>query len=131
MWSWIKGKITKNDVGLGNVDNTADKDKNVATAKGISSYEPILALGVEHSDVTIKTNNNKSFSNINYEAYSNLWGIRDALDFQWYNDHWQIGNIRSSSVPSAGFGFSYSNDGGKTFKLVAYIDTSGNFHIVG
>ena len=123
---------TKSQVGLGNVDNTADADKSVKyaanagsanTANGISISDPILATGVENSEITGKTNGNVSFSN--YNQSSGIWGMRNALDFRWYKTHWQVGNIRGASDNSTGFGFAFSNDGGQTFALKSRIDTDG------
>lgn len=115
-------KLDKNDVGLENVDNTADVNKNVATAKNISISNPILAVGTENSEITGKTNGNKDYTN----CTSSVWSIRNALDFRWYDTHWQIGNIRSASTPSAGFGFAYSEDG-KSYALKARIDNDGKY----
>ena len=124
--------ITKGNIGLGNVDNTADADKSVKyaanagsanTANGISISDPILATGVDNSEITGKTNGNVSFSN--YNQSSGIWGMRNALDFRWYKTHWQVGNIRGASDNSTGFGFAFSNDGGQTFALKSRIDTDG------
>lgn len=124
--------ITKGNIGLGNVDNTADANKSVKyatsagnanTANGISISDPILATGVENSEITGKTNGNVSFSN--YNQSSGIWGMRNALDFRWYKTHWQVGNIRGASDNSTGFGFAFSNDGGQTFALKSRIDTDG------
>ena len=41
---------------------------------------------------------------------STLSSIRKALDFCWYDSHWQIGNIRASNKTSDGFGVTYGND---------------------
>lgn len=38
-----------------------------------------------------------------------LASIRHALDFRWYESHWQIGNVRSNSNPSLGFGITNGN----------------------
>ena len=35
--------------------------------------------------------------------------IRHALDFSWYESHWQIGNVRSGDVASLGFGITNGN----------------------
>lgn len=115
-------KLDKNDVGLENVDNTADVNKNVATAKNISINNPILAVGIENSEITGKTNSNKGYTN----CTDFVWSIRNALDFRWYETHWQIGNIRGSSSNSVGFGFAYSADG-KSYALKARIDNDGKY----
>ena len=55
-------KLDKNDVGLSNVDNTADKDKNVATAgiatTGVRDYNNannIIEIGWQGADLDAKT----------------------------------------------------------------------------
>lgn len=42
---WINRTLTKSDVGLGNVDNTADSQKNVATAAKLSTARDISLTG--------------------------------------------------------------------------------------
>ena len=118
-------KLDKNDVGLENVDNTADVDKNVATARGISVGDPVLATGVENSEITGKMNDNKSLGTT--AANAGVWGLRNALDFRWYDTHWQIGNLRSGSTPSAGFGFAFKDEGENSFSLKARILTDGTY----
>ena len=142
IWSYIKSKAdsvyqpkgsyaasghthTKDQVGLGNVDNTADKDKNVSTARGISVGDPVLATGAECSEITGKINDNKSLGTT--AANAGVWGLRNALDFRWYDTHWQIGNLRSGSTPSAGFGFAFKDEGENSFSLKARILTDGTY----
>lgn len=142
IWSYIKSKAdsvyqpkgsyaasghthTKDQVGLGNVDNTADKDKNVSTARGISVCDPVLATGAECSEITGKINDNKSLGTT--AANAGVWGLRNALDFRWYDTHWQIGNLRSGSTPSAGFGFAFKDEGENSFSLKARILTDGTY----
>lgn len=118
-------KLDKNDVGLENVDNTFDKDKNVATARGISVGDPVLATGVENSEITGKMNDNKSLGTTATNA--GVWGLRNALDFRWHDTHWQIGNLRSDNDQSAGFGFAFKNRGENSFSLKARILTDGTY----
>ena len=118
-------KLDKNDVGLENVDNTFDKDKNVATARGISVGDPVLATGVENSEITGKMNDNKSLGTTATNA--GVLGLRNALDFRWYDTHWQIGNLRSGDDQSAGFGFAFKNRGENSFSLKARILTDGTY----
>lgn len=118
-------KLDKNDVGLENVDNTADVDKNVATARGISVGDPVLATGLENSEITGKMNDNKSLGTTATNA--GVWGLRNALDFRWYDTHWQIGNLRSDNDQSAGFGFAFKDEGENSFSLKARILTDGTY----
>ena len=127
----FKSSLSKSDVGLGNVDNTADVNKNVnyantagtaSSASNLNSVTPILSTGIENSAITIKSNDNGAL-----DAGSFL-SLRNAIDFTWYSSHWQIGNLRSSSIPSAGFGFAFSDDRGETFTLKSFIDLDGMYH---
>lgn len=92
-------------------------------AASISSATPTLSTGVEANEITIKSNSNGSLAN----STGSLIAIRSAMDFKWYYTHWQIGNIRSDNMDSAGFGFAYSSDDGNTFILKSYIDINGNY----
>ena len=50
---------------------------------------------------------------------------RHAIDFQWYDSHWAIGNLRSGSTPSSGFGISYSADAGASWANKMYVYPTG------
>lgn len=126
----FRSSLSKSDVGLGNVDNTADANKNVNYANtagtagyalNLNSVTPILSTGIESSAITIKSNDNGALD-------GSFLSLRNAIDFAWYSSHWQIGNLRSASTPSAGFGFAFSDDRGETFTLKSFIDLDGLYH---
>lgn len=98
---------------------------NAASATTISSMTPTLSTGIEKSAITVKTNNNAVFPITNVAKMSS---IRTAIDFQWYDSNWQIGNIRSDDVNSVGFGFAFKPSANGTLALKSYIDTNGVYH---
>lgn len=122
-------------------------------AMDIASQTPILAVGDEQNNISVKKNTNGTFMNgeINVEvnlsvngkalnvdgktltvAQSNTsdkYAMRNALDFAWYKTHWQIGNVRSNAEDSIGFGFAYSNDEGEHFIPKALLSDSGQFTV--
>lgn len=91
------------------------------TAAGIHTSTPTLALGVEHGTISVKENANGSL------GVDNFLALRTALDFQWYSSNWQIGNLRSDSTPSAGFGFACKQEGENSFTLKARITPDSEF----
>lgn len=86
---------------------------------------PQLCAANEHNEITIKVNDNGIFQNS--IGVSNA-SLRNGLDFKWYDTNWQIGNIRGSSVDSAGFGFAFKADKNSALALKARIDTNGVYH---
>ncbi len=100
----------------------SDSSGGVAyNALNIYSAEPILSTGSENNEITVKTNPNEKFTSLGINS------IRSALDFRWYDTHWQIGNIRGSSTDSIGFGIVYSSNG-EDYSNCVYIDTSAVIH---
>lgn len=90
---------------------------NAATASSISGTLPTLAASIESNEITVKDLGNS--------APESGKAQRHGIDFRWYDSHWIIGNLRSGSTPSAGFGFSYSSDGGTTYANQFIIGTDG------
>lgn len=97
-------------------------DGNASTASSLSSVTPTLSVGIENSAITIKSNENGSLSTSSYAA------LRNAIDFQWYDTNWQIGNIRSGNTASQGFGFAFKNSDESSFSLKSYIDLDGYYN---
>lgn len=93
-------------------------------ATNLLNSTPTLSIGCENNEISIKTNDNGLLNNFIGGDYAS---IRSALDFRWYDSHWQIGNIRSGTDKSYGFGFAFSPDGINYTKLV-YIDVNGYIH---
>ena len=92
------------------------------SALEISSTDPKLAYANDGNAVQLLSNTQTLLPEI-----SSLARITKALDFQHYNTHWRIGNLRGGSTNSLGFAFSYSADN-ETYTLPAYIDTNGAYH---
>ena len=61
--------------------------------------------GDERSDITTSYRANGSITNIGEPAA----GIRHSFNFAWYDSEWYIGNIRSGSTASLGFGVANGN----------------------
>lgn len=91
-------------------------DGNADSATNISSKLPTLAVATENNEIKV--------IDLGNSAPEAGLAHRHAIDFRWYNSHWAIGNLRSGSTPSAGFGFSYSVDG-TTYSNVAIISNEG------
>lgn len=95
----------------------ANLEGNATTASSLNSAEPTLSTGHEHSAISIKGNANGA---LGLDSYVSL---RTAIDFKWYDDYWQIGNLRSSGTSSYGFGFACKKKGEESFSLKARITT--------
>lgn len=104
---------------------TGPLNGNAASATTISSMTPTLSTGIEKSAITVKTNDNAVFPITNV---AKMGSIRTAIDFQWYDSNWQIGNIRGDSVDSVGFGFAFKPSASGALALKSYIDTNGAYH---
>ena len=61
--------------------------------------------GDERSDITTSYRANGSITNIGESTA----GIRHSFNFAWYDSEWYIGNIRSGSTASLGFGVANGN----------------------
>lgn len=95
MYNYIKTKAS----GTWGISITG----NASSANDISTGTPVLATATESNAITVIDLGN------NVPATDQAQ--RHALDFKWYNSHWAIGNLRTGTSTSAGFGFSYSPDG--------------------
>lgn len=96
-------------------------DGNADSATNISSKLPTLAVATENNEIKV--------IDLGNSAPEAGLAHRHAIDFRWYNSHWAIGNLRSGSTPSAGFGFSYSADG-TTYSNVAIISNEGEINAI-
>ena len=122
-------------IGFGKIaetDNLVDSAWDVKAPKfqgnlqgDISKVDAVLSPQHESNEITAhrRASNDNLFNNP-----SGMAGIRNALRFRWYNSYWRIGNIRSSSTGTYGFGFELSEDGGSTYKGVARIGTDGTYY---
>ena len=158
--SATQGKVLK-----GLVDSKADKSHthNYAgssssggaanSALKISAQTPILAVGNESNDISVKQNANGTFAKRTFKldmgisvngkiikvgnrslmvakptSTSSNYALKNAIDFKYYSSHWQIGNVRSRNNESIGFGFSYSDDGTSWYPK-AILTTSGQLSV--
>jgi len=90
--------------GDGTVERTLWHSGNLDAAAFVKTKGAILE-GNESNEITSVYNDNYTLD----KAIGGLASIRHALDFRWYDSHWQIGNIRSGSTPSLGFGITNGN----------------------
>ena len=88
------------------VDSTSTF-QNKTTHNGGASILGVTLIGQESNNIYNVFNDNCA---ITTNAHSSFNAIRNALNFQWYNTSWQIGNIRGESTDSAGFGITSSNN---------------------
>lgn len=82
----------------------------LSTAQTISSEKtfgaPVHITGSEANNIETVRNDNGSITTNRITVSSS---IRHALSFKWYQSDWQIGNIRSGSIGSEGFGITKDN----------------------
>ena len=99
-----------------NGTSLADKYVTIGTAQTISGLKTFK--GNESNDISFVYNGNSTIS-----GYGRHTAIRHALSFPWYNDIYQIGNIRGDSSDSLGFGITKGNN-----ELIArFVDTSNAY----
>jgi hypothetical protein len=75
-------------------------DTMTGTLTSASSPGSIVFKGVENCDITNIYKDNGVIRNDD----GGLTSIRNGLRFNWYDTYWYIGNLRGSSMDSAGFG---------------------------
>ena len=86
------------------------------TAQTISGLKTFK--GNESNNISFVYNGNSTIS-----GHGRYTAIRHAISFPWYNDIYQIGNIRGDSADSLGFGITKSNN-----TIVArFVDTSNAY----
>ena len=115
----IKVYKTGNTVISGTTTSTkfiGPLEGNADTATSISGQTPTLAASTESNEIVVKDLGNT--------APESGKAQRKGIDFRWYDSHWMIGNLRTGSRPSAGFGFSYSADG-TTYSNLVIISNEG------
>ena len=82
----------------------------------LTSSAPQLAAATESNSIYITA-----------PSYSTGTPVK-LLNFDWYGNLFSIGNIRSGSTPSEGFGFYYTASGGSRTELARF-GTSGGFSV--
>lgn len=60
--AWVNGTISKSEVGLGNVDNTADASKSVASAAKLTTARTIAVTGAVSGSATFDGSENASIA---------------------------------------------------------------------
>lgn len=108
-----QGKVLKDLV-----DGKQPKGNYVTTdtAQTISGLKTFK--GNESNDISFVYHGNSTIS-----GYGRYTAIRHAISFPWYNNIYQIGNIRGDSDDSLGFGITKSNN-----TIVArFVDTSNAY----
>lgn len=75
-------------------------DTMTGTLTSASTSGSIVFKGVENCDITNIYKGNEVIRNDD----GGLTSIRNGLRFNWYDTYWYIGNLRGSSMDSAGFG---------------------------
>lgn len=85
---------------------TLGTTQTISGAKTFSNH--IFIRGSESNDIFTVFNSAGSIKT-NNSGGGNLTAIVHALSFKWYDSDWQIGNIRSDSVESKGFGITKGN----------------------
>lgn len=75
-------------------------DTMTGTLTSASTSGAIVFKGVENCDITNIYKDNGVIKN----GDGGFTSIRNGLRFNWYDTYWYIGNIRGSSMDSAGFG---------------------------
>lgn len=89
----------------------------------------LTIVGAESNDIYNVANGNGAITTNSAGPGSS---IRNALNFQWYNTSWQIGNIRGGGSDSYGFGITSSNNNLRfrvtTSKVYCYggLEVTGN-----
>lgn len=114
-----EGKYRCIDEGsIGNQSvNYANSAGSASVANQLNGREPTLSIGDESCNIDVKQHPNEyAFSKLP------LYGLRNAIRWNWYDDYWEIGSLRGGSRESVGFGFVFNGDG------KSYIDTEGAYH---
>lgn len=108
-----QGKVLKDLVdGKQPKGNYATTD-TAQTISGLKTFK-----GNESNDISFVYHGNSTIS-----GYGRYTAIRHAISFPWYNNIYQIGNIRGDSDDSLGFGITKSNN-----TIVArFVDTSNAY----
>ena len=108
-----QGKVLKDLVDEKQPKGNYVTTDTAQTISGLKTFK-----GNEYNDISFVYNGNSTIS-----GYGRYTAIRHALSFPWYNDIYQIGNIRGDSSNSLGFGITKSNN-----TIVArFVDTSNAY----
>ncbi|WP_281803523.1 tail fiber domain-containing protein [Segatella maculosa] len=95
--------LNNGNVVIGDTELNSPYKLNVKGSVRIG--EKLCIAGMENSDITSVRNANGAIKNITIANAA----VRNALDFCWYDTHYQIGNIRGGGANSIGFGITKDN----------------------
>ena len=107
--------LNNGNIVVGDTEKDSPYKLNVKGTARIA--DRILLAGTENCDIKTITNNNSAIKNTVVTAAA----IRHALDFAWYDTHYQIGNIRAGADNSLGFGITRDSS-----TLIARFHESGS-----
>lgn len=74
---------------------------------GINANQPMLALPTEANGIFIVDNEDGAITTNSVSVSSS---IKKAIQFNWYNEPWEIGNVRGTDAYSEGFGITSGKD---------------------
>ena len=116
--TWVKsqGYLTQHQ----SLDGYAKKDGSNATgtwgisiagyAGSLSGETPQLAASASNNNEIRVVNNENGSITQNRPISKSLTAITKAIDFRWYDTHYQIGALRGDSIDSLGWGVTSSNN---------------------
>ncbi len=105
----------------GNLNGEATKAWNLC------GDQTVLSVGAESNAIRTLNMANGALAGGTLLNGHNLLSIITGIDFQWYDTNWRIGNLRSSSTQSDGFGFAFKDENESSYTLKSYIDTNGQY----
>lgn len=119
LWEYIKGKLTKESVGLGNVDNTADVNKNVNSAKVLANARRIFGIPFNGSgDVSGQA--------LVHGAYQSAPSQRYSSGGLQIRENGLVGNSQTDIGYAPAIGFHWLNKAAAS--LLFHLD--GKFHFL-
>lgn len=74
---------------------------------GINANQPMLALPTEANGIFVVDNEDGAITTNSVSVSSS---IKKAIQFNWYNEPWEIGNVRGTGAYSEGFGITSGKD---------------------
>lgn len=105
----------------GNLNGIATKAWNLC------GDQTVLSVGAESNAIRTLNMANGALAGGTLLNGHDLLSIITGIDFQWYDTNWRIGNLRSSSTRSDGFGFAFKDENESSYTLKSYIDTDGQY----
>lgn len=140
-YTWIDGTTTPliteyrfhNNDGKGTLSQVTASQFNgnlngeATKAWNLCGDQTVLSIGAESNAIRTLNMANGALAGGTLLNGHNLLSIITGIDFQWYDTNWRIGNLRSSSTQSDGFGFAFKDENESSYTLKSYIDTDGQY----